>query len=65
MIRFLSEKSNKAFPIIGVGGIHTAADALEKLEAGASLVQLYTGFIYEGPKLVKDINLRLLETLRS
>lgn len=49
VIRFLSEKSNKAFPIIGVGGIHTADDALEKLEAGASLIQLYTGFIYEGP----------------
>lgn len=56
VIRFLSEKSNKAFPIIGVGGIHTVEDALEKLEAGADLIQLYTGFIYEGPKLVKDIN---------
>jgi len=56
VIRFLSEKSNKAFPIIGVGGIHSATDAIEKLEAGASLVQLYTGFIYEGPKLIKDIN---------
>ncbi|QBZ98390.1 quinone-dependent dihydroorotate dehydrogenase [Flavobacterium sangjuense] len=60
VIRFLSEKSNKAFPIIGVGGIHTAEDALEKLEAGASLVQLYTGFIYEGPKLVSDINKAIL-----
>ncbi|WP_396157286.1 quinone-dependent dihydroorotate dehydrogenase [Flavobacterium sp.] len=60
VIRFLSEKSNKAFPIIGVGGIHSAEDALEKLEAGASLVQLYTGFIYEGPKLVKDINQLIL-----
>jgi dihydroorotate dehydrogenase len=62
VIRFLSEKSNKAFPIIGVGGIHTAEDALEKLEAGASLVQLYTGFIYEGPGLIKEINKRLLES---
>ena len=44
VIRFLSEKSNKAFPIIGVGGIHSAQDAIDKLEAGASLVQLYTGF---------------------
>lgn len=61
VIRFLSEKSGKAFPIIGVGGIHTADDAIEKLEAGASLVQLYTGFIYEGPQLIKDINKRLLE----
>ena len=60
VIRFLSEKSNKAFPIIGVGGIHSAQDALEKIEAGASLVQLYTGFIYEGPQLIKDINTELL-----
>ena len=62
VIRFLSEKSNKAFPIIGVGGIHTADDAIEKLEAGASLIQLYTGFIYEGPVLIKDINKRLLDS---
>ncbi|HEY9184408.1 MAG TPA: quinone-dependent dihydroorotate dehydrogenase [Salegentibacter sp.] len=60
VIRFLSEKSNKAFPIIGVGGIHSADDALEKLEAGASLVQLYTGFIYEGPGLIKRINKAIL-----
>lgn len=62
VIRFLSGKSNKAFPIIGVGGIHTAEDALEKLDAGASLVQLYTGFIYEGPKLVADINKAILSS---
>jgi len=61
VIRFLSEKSNKSFPIIGVGGIHSADDAIEKLEAGASLVQLYTGFIYEGPQLVKDINTLILK----
>lgn len=60
VIRFLADKSNRAFPIIGVGGIHTAEDALEKLNAGASLVQLYTGFIYEGPSLVKQINKALL-----
>lgn len=60
VIRFLSEKSNKAFPIIGVGGIHSADDALEKLDAGASLVQLYTGFIYEGPSLIKRINKAIL-----
>lgn len=60
VIRFLSEKSNRAFPIIGVGGIFSAEDALEKLEAGASLVQLYTGFIYEGPKLIKEINKKIL-----
>ncbi|QQX75673.1 MULTISPECIES: quinone-dependent dihydroorotate dehydrogenase [Aequorivita] len=61
VIRFLSEKSNKAFPIIGVGGIHSAEDALEKLDAGASLVQLYTGFIYEGPGLIKQINKAILK----
>jgi dihydroorotate dehydrogenase len=60
VIRFLSEKSNKAFPIIGVGGIHSAKDALEKLDAGASLIQLYTGFIYEGPALIKEINKAIL-----
>ncbi|OUL63500.1 quinone-dependent dihydroorotate dehydrogenase [Flavobacterium sp. AJR] len=63
VIRFLSEKSNKAFPIIGVGGIHTAQDAIEKLNAGASLVQLYTGFIYEGPALIKEINKEILKGL--
>ncbi|WP_345063830.1 quinone-dependent dihydroorotate dehydrogenase [Sphingobacterium thermophilum] len=55
VIRYVHEKSNGAFPIIGVGGIHSAADALEKLKAGASLVQIYTGFIYEGPGLIRDI----------
>ena len=60
VIRYLSKKSENAFPIIGVGGIHSAKDALEKLNAGASLVQIYTGFIYEGPKLIKDINKALL-----
>jgi len=61
VIRFLAEKSNKAFPIIGVGGIHSVNDALEKLDAGADLIQLYTGFIYEGPVLVKKINKTLLK----
>jgi len=61
VIRYLSEKSNKSFPIIGVGGIHSAADALEKLAAGASLIQLYTGFIYQGPALVGEICRRLLK----
>lgn len=60
VIRFLAEKSKKAFPIIGVGGIHTSEDALEKLDAGADLVQLYTGFIYEGPVLIKKINKAIL-----
>ncbi|WP_299531323.1 quinone-dependent dihydroorotate dehydrogenase [Ulvibacterium sp.] len=61
VIRFLAEKSNKAFPIIGVGGIHSPDDALEKLDAGADLVQLYTGFIYEGPSLVRQINKAILK----
>ena len=56
VIRFLAEKSGKSFPIIGVGGIHSEEDAHEKLQAGADLIQLYTGFIYEGPGLVKRIN---------
>jgi dihydroorotate dehydrogenase len=60
VIQYLAETSNKAFPIIGVGGIHSAKDALEKLNAGADLVQVYTGFIYEGPSLIKKINKALL-----
>ncbi|MGV6860978.1 MAG: quinone-dependent dihydroorotate dehydrogenase [Putridiphycobacter sp.] len=56
VIRYLSDKSNKAFPIIGVGGIASPEDAIEKLKAGASLIQVYTGFIYEGPGLIKKIN---------
>lgn len=55
VIRFLSKHIKGAFPIIGVGGIHSPQDAKEKLEAGADLVQLYTGFVYEGPGLVKRI----------
>lgn len=61
VIRFLHQESGGAFPIIGVGGIHSAEDALEKFEAGASLIQLYSGFIYEGPALIRSINRALLE----
>ncbi len=61
IIRYLVEKSNGRIPIIGVGGIHTPEDALEKLNAGARLVQLYTGFIYEGPGLLKKINRAILK----
>ncbi|MFK5878882.1 MAG: quinone-dependent dihydroorotate dehydrogenase [Flavobacteriaceae bacterium] len=61
VIQYLSKKSNKAFPIIGVGGIHSAQDALDKIEAGANLVQIFTGFIYEGPSLIKKINKALLK----
>ena len=61
VIKYLADKSNKSFPIIGVGGIHSANDALEKINAGADLVQIYTGFIYEGPRLIKSINKAILK----
>ncbi len=61
VVKYLSDKSNKAFPIIASGGIHSAADAIEKLNAGASLVQIYTGFIYEGPAIAKKINKEILK----
>ncbi|CAL2081223.1 quinone-dependent dihydroorotate dehydrogenase [Tenacibaculum dicentrarchi] len=60
VIKYLADNSNKSFPIIGVGGIHSEKDALEKIDAGASLVQIYTGFIYQGPSLVKRINKAIL-----
>ena len=60
VIRYLHKRSGGAFPIIGVGGIHSPEDAMEKLEAGASLVQVYTGYVYEGPGLVRDINKHLI-----
>ena len=60
VIRYLHQKSNGAFPIVGVGGIFSAEDAIEKLEAGASLVQVYSGMIYEGPGLIKKIKKGLL-----
>ncbi len=60
VISFLRLKLGKDFPIIGVGGIMSADDAIEKLNAGADLVQIYTGFIYEGPHLIKSINKALI-----
>jgi dihydroorotate dehydrogenase len=60
VIRYLHEKTDGKIPIIGVGGIHSPEDAMEKLEAGASLLQLYTGFVYEGPSLIKRINKAIL-----
>lgn len=62
VIRYLKTKSNNAFPVIGVGGIHSPEDALEKIQAGADLIQLYTGFIYEGPSLIKRINKALIKS---
>ena len=56
IIKYLRKNLDKNFPIIGVGGIMTKEDAIKKLNAGADLIQLYTGFIYKGPELIKDIN---------
>ncbi len=64
-IQYIVDKSEGSIPVIGVGGIMTAEDAIEKLEAGASLVQIYTGFIYEGPAMVKRLNKRILQYLRA
>ena len=61
VIRYIAERAKGKFVIIGVGGIHSPEDALEKLNAGASLIQLYTGFIYEGPSLIKKINEALIK----
>jgi dihydroorotate dehydrogenase len=55
VIQFLHDKSGGKFPIIGVGGIYSPQDAQEKLDSGASLIQVYTGFVYEGPVLIKRI----------
>ncbi len=60
VIRYLHKESNGGFPIIGVGGICSAQDAHEKLEAGASLIQVYSGMIFAGPGLVKRINQSLV-----
>ncbi len=61
IIKYLTDKSNGTIPIIGVGGIMTVQDAIDKLDAGATLIQVYTGFIYEGPGFVKQINKTLLK----
>jgi len=62
VISFLRTRLGKDYPIIGVGGIMSSKDAIEKLEAGADLIQIYTGFIYEGPAFVKTINTAILKT---
>jgi dihydroorotate dehydrogenase len=61
VIRYISKKTNKTIPIIGVGGIMNPKDALDKIKAGADLIQLYTGFIYSGPNIVKKINKYLIK----
>jgi dihydroorotate dehydrogenase len=60
VIRYLYEKSNRQLDIIGVGGISKPEDAIEKLEAGAVLVQVYSGLVFYGPSLIKDINKAIL-----
>ncbi len=62
VIQFIVKHRKKDFAIIGVGGIHSAEDAIEKLDAGADLIQIWTGFVYEGPGLIKNINRSLLES---
>ncbi|MFC4438093.1 MULTISPECIES: quinone-dependent dihydroorotate dehydrogenase [Natrialbaceae] len=62
-IRTLAEYTDGDLPIVGVGGVDSAESAYEKIRAGASLVQLYTGFVYEGPATAKRINQRLVELL--
>jgi dihydroorotate dehydrogenase len=64
IIASLYRLTRGAIPLIGVGGIFTAEDAWEKLCAGAKLVQLYTGFIYQGPSVARDINCGLVEILK-
>ncbi len=64
MIAYIVRKTGNKMPVIGVGGIMSPRDALDKLKAGASLVQVYTGFIYEGPGFVKKINKAVLRELR-
>ena len=61
IISYLRKKLGDNFPIIGVGGVMSPQDAIEKFESGTDLVQLYTGFIYEGPGLIKNINKLLLK----
>jgi len=63
MIRYLRKQLGKDYPIIGVGGILSVEDAVEKIKAGADLIQIYTGFVYEGPGFVKRINKQLASTL--
>ena len=60
IIRYIHKKTGGKLPIIGVGGIMSPEDAMDKLDAGASLIQIYTGFVYEGPSIVRKINKAIL-----
>ena len=63
VIHYIYQRTGGTLPIIGVGGIFTAQDAWEKITAGASLVQVYTGFVYEGPWITRQISQGLLQRL--
>ena len=65
VIRFIAQQTQGSLPIIGVGGIFTAADAWDKITAGASLVQAYTGLVYEGPGMVRSILEGLVQRLEQ
>ena len=65
LVRYLYEKTDGAIPIIGVGGVDSGASAYEKIKAGATLVQLYTGLVYHGPGLIRTIKQQLVELLRE
>jgi dihydroorotate dehydrogenase len=65
MVRHLYRQTRGRLPIVGVGGIFSAADAWEKIAAGASLIQIYTGLVYEGPGIAKHIVAGLIERLES
>jgi dihydroorotate dehydrogenase len=65
VIRFIYKKTQGQLPIIGVGGIFTAEDAWEKITAGASLIQVYTGWVYEGPWMIRRILAGLLDKLEE
>ena len=60
-----AEIGNGKIPIVGVGGVNSGKSAYEKIIAGASLLQLYTGFVYKGPSIVKDIKKELIEILKN
>ncbi len=65
LVRYLFEKTNGTVPIVGVGGVDSGASAYAKIRAGASLVQLYTGLVYRGPRVVRTIKEELVELLRE
>ena len=65
LVKYINEKSKGKLPIIGVGGIMSGEQAVQMLRAGASLVEIYSGFIYEGPSLVREINSSILKSLHQ